>query len=151
MTAGGKREGAGRKAGTPNKPKIKPRDEFKPRKLSAERLAAQLSLVPEKTPLNFLLMVMEDKLVDKDGQKIEVKFSHRLTAAIQAAPYVHPRLASVEIKGDPAQPLTVQSEIGKALAELAERARGFTINGKAEAVDVMEPAGLPSTDVVIDD
>jgi hypothetical protein len=145
MASGGKREGAGRKAGTPNKPKVKPRSEFKPRKLSAERLAAQLDVTPEKAPLAFLLAVMRDELMDKEGQPIEVKFSQRLTAAIQAAPYVHPRLASVEVKGDPAQPLTIQSEIGKALAELAERARGFTINGKAEAID-LEPSSLPSPD-----
>lgn len=143
MAHGGKREGSGRKAGSLNR--------MKPRKLSSERLAAQLSLAPEDTPLHFLLGVMQDKLTDKEGKPIEVKFSHRLTAAIQAAPYVHPRLSSIELKGDPSQPLTVQTEIGKALAELAEKARGFTINGKAEAVDIMEPAGLPSTDIVIDD
>lgn len=146
MTAGGKREGAGRKAGTPNKPKIKPRSEFKPRKLSAERLAAQLSLAPERTPLNFLIKTMEDDLFDVEGKKIPIKFSQRLLAAIQAAPYVHPKLSSVEVKGDPSQPLTVQTEIGKALMELAERARGFTIDGKAEADDVLEPATLPEPD-----
>jgi hypothetical protein len=145
MGAGGRREGAGRKAGTPNKVKVKPRAEFKPRKLSAERLAAQLDVTPERAPLAFLLAVMRDELTDRAGKPVEVKFSQRLTAAIQAAPYVHPRLASVEVKGDPAQPLTIQSEIGKALAELAERARGFTISGKAEAID-LEPTSLPNPD-----
>lgn len=137
MGHGGKREGAGRKGG------ITP---IKPRKLSAERLAAQLDVTPERAPLAFLLAVMRDELTDREGKPVEVKFSQRLTAAIQAAPYVHPRLSSVEVKGDPSQPLTVQTEIGKALMELAERARGFTIDGKAEADDVLEPAMLPDAD-----
>lgn len=145
MSHGGARQGAGRKAGTPNKPRIRPRDEFKPRKLSRERLAAQLNVTPEKTPLAFLLAVMRDELVDAAGAKIDVKFSQRLTAAVQAAPYVHPRLASVEVKGDPTRPMTIESDIGKALAELAEMARGrnIVIDGNAE---VLEPATLAGPD-----
>lgn len=133
MGHGGKREGAGRKGGT---------TPIKPRKLSAERLAAQLDVTPERTPLAFLLAVMRDELVDKEGKPVEVKFTHRLQAAIQAAPFVHPRLASVEVKGNASEPLTLQSDIGRALKELAERARQMKVID-AEAMDVLEPATLP--------
>lgn len=130
MGHGGKREGAGRKGGTMP---------IKPRKLSAERLAAQLDVTPERTPLAFLLAVMRDELVDKKGEPVEVKFSHRLQAAIQAAPFVHPRLASVEVKGNASEPLTIQSDIGRALKELAERARHMQVID-AETIDVLEPS-----------
>ena len=66
------------------------------------------------TPLDFLLDVMQNK-----AEKINL----RMQAAVAAAPYVHAKLASVEVKGDPAAPLQVQSDIGQALAALAELAR----------------------------
>lgn len=66
------------------------------------------------TPLEFLLDVMQNK-----AEKITL----RMQAAVAAAPYVHAKLSSVEVKGDPAAPLQVQSDIGQALAALAELAR----------------------------
>ena len=67
-----------------------------------------------KTPLDFLLLVMQDE---------KQPTTQRMQAAIAAAPYVHAKLASVELKGDPTAPLQVQSDIGQALAALAELAR----------------------------
>lgn len=66
------------------------------------------------TPLDFLLDVMQNK-----DQKINL----RMQAAVAAAPYVHAKLSSVEVKGDATAPLQVQSDIGQALAALAELAR----------------------------
>lgn len=145
MPSGGKRDGAGRPAGstgpyTPRKPK------GPHTKIQREKVLNAVSTDPKKTPLAFLLAWMQDEAFDRKGNRIDLKFSQRLEAAIAAAPYVHARLASIEVKGDPTQPLTVQTEIGKALMELAERARGFTINGKAETDDVLEPATLPAPD-----
>lgn len=73
MARGGTRPGAGRKAGTPNK-------------ASAERQKA----VEESglTPLEYMLAVLRD-----EGQTME----NRCWAAEKAAPYVHPKLANVEL------------------------------------------------------
>jgi len=65
-------------------------------------------------PLDYLLDVMNDA---------QQALKDRLSAAIAAAPYVHPRLSSVELKGNTAAPLQVQSDIGQALRALAEMAR----------------------------
>lgn len=75
MPRGGARPGAGRKPGTPNK-------------ATAEREA----LVREggETPLDHMLAVMRN--ADEDPAR-------RLEAAKAAAPYVHPRLSSVEHSG----------------------------------------------------
>lgn len=83
MPRGGARTGAGRKAGTPNK-------------ATAERQQA----VAESglTPLDYMLSVMRDE--DK-------QFDVRLEAAKAAAPYVHPKLASVEHKGDAQNPVAM--------------------------------------------
>ena len=69
---GGKRPGAGRKKGVPNR-------------ASAAREAA----IAESglTPLEYMLMTMRDK-----AKPLEL----RLDMAKAAAPYIHPRLASVE-------------------------------------------------------
>ena len=50
------------------------------------------------TPLEFMLMALRDD--DKD-------FLTRFEAAKAAAPYVHPRLASTEVKGDPDNPVGI--------------------------------------------
>lgn len=73
---GGKREGAGRKAGIPNK-----------------RTAAVQKAVEESglTPLQYLLSVMRDELNE---------LKERKDAAIAAAPYVHPKLSSIEFQGE---------------------------------------------------
>ena len=69
---GGKREGAGRKKGIPN------------RASAARQAAIQASGL---TPLEYMLMTMRDE------SKPEAV---RLDVAKAVAPYVHPRLASIE-------------------------------------------------------
>ena len=82
-TRGGKRPNAGRKAGTPNKAT---------QKRQAEVAASGL------TPLEFMLMALRDEGRD---------FLTRFEAAKAAAPYVHPKLASTELKGDPDAPVAL--------------------------------------------
>lgn len=75
MARGGVRDGAGRKPGVANKASIE---------RQAEVAASGM------TPLDYLLKLMRDE----DGDK-----AVRLEAAKAAAPYVHPKLASVEHSG----------------------------------------------------
>lgn len=76
MARGGKREGAGRKPGALNK-----------------KTAAQIEAVKAGgiTPLEYLLSVMRDETVDQH---------ERVDAAHKAAPYVHPKLSSVDHKSE---------------------------------------------------
>lgn len=76
MARGGKREGAGRKPGTPNKATQEQR----------EAVAAS-----GQTPLEYMLQVMRD-LSQEDTK--------RLDAAKAAAPYVHARLNAVELNAN---------------------------------------------------
>jgi hypothetical protein len=72
MPRGGKRQGAGRPSGAPNK-----------------KTAALQKAVAEQgiTPLDYLLSVLRDEGQDK---------ASRVEAAKAAAPYVHPRLTAVD-------------------------------------------------------
>lgn len=72
MARGGKRPGAGRKAGAPNK-------------ATAERQKA----VEESglTPLDYMLGIMRDEKMTTES---------RFEAAKAAAPYVHPKLANID-------------------------------------------------------
>lgn len=74
----------GRKKGTPNKATAR----------KAEEIAAS-----GLTPLDYMLSVLRD-----ERQEDNV----RLDAAKAAAPYVHPRLANVELNGKDGGPLQVQ-------------------------------------------
>lgn len=76
MARGGKREGAGRPKGTVNKATAQ---------RQAEVAASGL------TPLDYLLGVMRDEEADE---------ASRRDCAKAAAPYVHPRLAAVELSGE---------------------------------------------------
>lgn len=69
---GGKRPGAGRKAGVPNK-----------RTAETQKAVEESGL----TPLDYMLSVMRDTGQDE---------ARRLAAANMAAPYVHPKLSAVE-------------------------------------------------------
>lgn len=84
MAKGGKREGAGRKPGVPNK-----------------RTAAQAEAIEASglTPLDFMLKVLRDEDQTKED---------RMWAAEKAAPYVHAKLASVEHKGEDGGPLVLE-------------------------------------------
>ena len=70
---GGRREGAGRKKGVPNK-----------KTAEVQKAVAESGV----TPLEYLLSVMRD---------VEVESRERLNAALGAAPYVHAKLSSVEL------------------------------------------------------
>ncbi len=74
---GGRRPGAGRRAGVPNK-----------RTLELRALAA--GQPPAGTPLEFLTSVYRDEALPIDL---------RLDAASKAAPYMHPRLAVISHSG----------------------------------------------------
>lgn len=75
MTHGGKRQGAGRKAGTPNK-------------ANAERQAEVAA--SGLTPLDYMLTMLRDE---------NAAAADRMWAAEKAAPYVHPKLAAIEHSG----------------------------------------------------
>ena len=124
MPRGGARIGAGRKTGS---------TDAKFGKVSAERVLNRTGTGPDKMPLAYMLAVMND---------IKQKATVRLQAAIAAAPYVHPRLASVEVKSDNVTTLSVESDLGKALRELAEIARLRDMSQTIDGV-VLEPATLP--------
>ncbi len=86
MARGGKREGAGRKPGAINKATRKQREAVKESGL---------------TPLAYLLSVMRDETAEQ---------SYRVDAAHKAAPYVHAKLSSVDVKssdGSMSPPVTV--------------------------------------------
>ena len=78
---GGKREGAGRKAGVPNK-----------------RTAELLVTVAEQgiTPLEYMLQVMRD---------VSNEPKDRLSASVSAAPFVHAKLSAIEVSGNKDNPL----------------------------------------------
>ena len=86
MMKGGKRLGAGRKKGVPNRASV-----------AREAAVAASGL----TPLEYMLRTM------RDASK---PLALRLDMAKAAAPYVHPRLASVEQmnRGDQPAPLSIE-------------------------------------------
>lgn len=96
MARGGQRPGAGRKAGSPNKATSE---------RQAEVEASGL------TPLDFMLSVLRD-----DKQSME----SRCWAAEKAAPYVHPKLASVSMDG------TMTHEAGDSVKALMDAVNGLT-------------------------
>ena len=84
---GGKRIGAGRKKGIPNRS-------------TQERMAALIA--GGESPLEFMLRVMRDTTVD---------YSVRQDMAKASAPYMHPRLATTEITGDADKPVAHKVEV----------------------------------------
>jgi hypothetical protein len=88
MPRGGARPGAGRRAGGKNR-----------RTAEREKAIAESGL----SPLEYLIQVYRDEAEDT---------GKRLDAAKAAAPYLHPRLSSVQVSGD----LTINHE--QALKEL---------------------------------
>jgi uncharacterized membrane protein len=126
---GGARIGAGRKTGTTDR---------KLGKVSAERVLNATGTGPDKMPLAYMLAVMNDK-----NQKASV----RLQAAIAAAPYVHPKLASVEVKSDRQSSLAIESDLGKALRELAEITRLRSASDVIEG-EILEPATMQDQDTM---
>jgi hypothetical protein len=72
MARGGKRTGAGRKASAVTQ--------------RTRAIAEGIMLDGNETPLEVIIKLMRNATTDED----------RLKAAVAAAPYVHPRLASIE-------------------------------------------------------
>ena len=124
MARGGARVGAGRKTGTSDKAL---------RKFSVTEILNASGTGPQAMPLTFLLGVVN---LPPDA---DVKLSERIQCAIAAAPYCHPRLASVEIKGNQDAPLQIQTDIGQALAKLAEFARQREIIDITPEGEILEP------------
>lgn len=91
---GGKRPGAGRKAGVPNK------------RTAQVQAAVEASGI---TPLEFMLDMMRKEPDPEWGLKeYMAAVTLRFEAAKAAAPYVHARLAAIEIGGDPDAPVKVE-------------------------------------------
>lgn len=84
MARGGKREGAGRKSGAAQ--------------CKTRAIANSIMLDGEETPLEVIIKLMRQATNPED----------KLKAAIAAAPYVHPRLAAVEVSGNQEKPLAMQ-------------------------------------------
>ena len=83
---GGKRPGAGRKKGEPNK-----------RTAEAQKKAEETGV----TPLEYMLNVMRTSGDPRVA----------LSAAVAAAPYVHAKLASVEVKGPNGGPIETVTRV----------------------------------------
>ncbi len=83
MALGGKREGAGRKKGVPNKSTIA--------RLEAERTSGLM-------PLDYMLQVLRDETAD---------IRRREWASNAAAPYLHSRLATTEHTGKDGGPIII--------------------------------------------
>lgn len=92
MPRGGKRPGAGRPKGSKN---------TKTREI-AEKAAAE-----GITPLEYMLEVMRDPRLPP---------AQRMDAAKSAAPYIHPRLASVAVGGDPDNPIEVNHGVSEQIS-----------------------------------
>lgn len=84
MPRGGRREGAGRPGGVPNKASI----------ARQEEVAAT-----GQTPLDYMLAVMRDATQPDDRRDEMAKAS---------APYVHPKLAATQVTGEGGGPLQVE-------------------------------------------
>lgn len=99
---GGKRPGAGRKRGGKNQ---------KTSELARQAAAKGI------TPLEFMLEVMREPLPTKGDEEDPVLFVARYVgwrdrafeAAKASAPYVHPKLATTELIGDPKRPVYVMA------------------------------------------
>lgn len=107
MARGGKREGAGRKAGS-----------------SARITAAQRAEIAAEgiTPLDYMLKIMRDE---------EAIPARRDDMAKAAAPYVHPKLANIEHSGPDGGPIEVTNLTDAQLAVIAAGRGGRTPAKKA--------------------
>ena len=106
MPSGGLRRGAGRPKGA---------KQVRSSGLSIRRAKASGQILP----LDFLLQTMNDPNMDHRD---------RMAAAIAAAPYVHPKLATVQVKGELSDTRQMGKEISEALKSLSELARNRNTN-----------------------
>jgi hypothetical protein len=117
MARGGNRPGAGRKRGTPNKASVE-----RQKKVAATGI----------TPLDYMLKVMRDSKADP-GRRDDM--------AKAAAPYVHPKLASMQHTGrggGPIQHVDLTKLSGDELAQLEAIFGPLAGSGDDDAPD---PAG----------
>lgn len=92
MARGGKREGAGRKPGSATR---------------KTREIAEAALTEGITPLEYMLSIMRDETENK---------ANRMDMAKAAAPFIHPKLSSVEAKIDATVDATV-SEVRRTVVD----------------------------------
>lgn len=104
MARGGKRQGAGRKTSALTH--------------KTRALAEKIVLDGDETPLEVILKLMREAKNDED----------KLKAAIAAAPYVHPKLAAVEMSGNVEKPLEMRVVSG---VPRVEEEKQPTANGNA--------------------
>ena len=108
MAKGGRRAGAGRKAGTRNKATVE-REQFVCAVVAQATASGQ-------SPLDVMLSIMRSE---------EAPMGMRFKAAVEAAPYIHAKLSSVDMKAD----VKVSTE-EQILEELTGRTRGIpSVNG----------------------
>lgn len=94
---GGKREGAGRKPGTPNKRTLA---RLEVARLASESGVSSLHVMLRRMHHHYALAEAQLALGAKaDMAKVSAEFAAAHDAAKDAAPYQHPRLASVEHTG----------------------------------------------------
>lgn len=114
---GGARKGAGRPKGV---------KETKPRETAARKFAAEAAkegLLPAEIMLRTARHLYA-QATDADGEITDTEMAMSAVAvADKAAPYFNARLASMTVKGDPENPLSIDSPIettdrAKALANL---------------------------------
>lgn len=97
---GGKRPGAGRKAGSATR---------KTREIAERAMADGI------TPLEFMLNIMRTELPEVEDERVLLDaMAMRFEAAKAAAPYIHPRLAAIEHSGGLEVELSIAEQIQQA-------------------------------------
>jgi hypothetical protein len=108
----GGRKAGGRKAGTPNKVTLLKREALD---ASYARVGITQEQLAEITPLKAMLICMHRALEQQDYDAV-------LTAATAAAPFVHARLASTEVKVSGSLSTRSDAELAQEIAELERKA-----------------------------
>ena len=104
-------------------PKSGGRQKGTPNKVTGERREAIVA--SGLTPLEFLVEVMRN---------VEHEYYVRIDAAKAAAPYIHPKLSSVLVKGDADEPLEVHHTVDAFTSRIARlSARNAEDEGDSEA------------------
>ena len=105
------------------------------RKIDVDAIMNKVGTGPDKMPLPFLLAMMHAP------DNIGIKLSERIQCAIAAAPYCHPRMASIEVKTENKSTLQTQSDLASALKDLARIAR--LREAPVIDADILERGTLP--------
>ena len=119
MPAGGARANAGRKKGGSNRFNTESREKAK--------LSGLL-------PLDYMLGVMRDERLPQ---------ARRDEMAMSAAPYIHARLASMQVSGNPDAPLETVTRIERVIVR-AEDVKPLEVQSNGEDVDApdRDPPGI---------